>query len=129
MLLGDSPADLAEFNRRAQEVAALLRVSRKALYAMVERGEIPGVAKSVGASPATPKKIGTWIYPNPQLALDALDPALAEVRSPENIVQERMVQRWSSSSGPLFPGAIMGRGSRRGARGAPSASGTSLAGG
>ncbi|HLT36468.1 MAG TPA: helix-turn-helix domain-containing protein, partial [Enhygromyxa sp.] len=30
---------------QAEEVAAILRVSRKALYAMVERGEIPGVTK------------------------------------------------------------------------------------
>jgi excisionase family DNA binding protein len=30
---------------QAEEVAAILRVSRKALYSMVERGEIPGVTK------------------------------------------------------------------------------------
>ncbi|NVB37269.1 helix-turn-helix domain-containing protein [Pseudenhygromyxa sp. WMMC2535] len=30
---------------QADEVAQLLRVSRKAVYAMVERGEIPGVTK------------------------------------------------------------------------------------
>jgi excisionase family DNA binding protein len=30
---------------QAEEVAAILRVSRKALYAMVERGEIPGVTR------------------------------------------------------------------------------------
>ncbi|NVB41540.1 helix-turn-helix domain-containing protein [Pseudenhygromyxa sp. WMMC2535] len=30
---------------RADEVAELLRVSRKAVYCMVDRGEIPGVTK------------------------------------------------------------------------------------
>jgi excisionase family DNA binding protein len=30
---------------RVEEVADLLRVSRKAIYAMVERNEIPGVTK------------------------------------------------------------------------------------
>jgi len=29
----------------ADEVAALLRISRKSVYCMVERGEIPGVTK------------------------------------------------------------------------------------
>jgi hypothetical protein len=33
--------------------------------------------KSAGASPSSPRKIGTWIYPNPMLAVDALDPVLA----------------------------------------------------
>ncbi|MCA9696016.1 MAG: helix-turn-helix domain-containing protein [Myxococcales bacterium] len=30
---------------RAEEVAALIRVSRQAVYIMVDRGEIPGVTK------------------------------------------------------------------------------------
>jgi excisionase family DNA binding protein len=30
---------------RAEEVASLLRVTRKAVYSMVDRGEIPGVTK------------------------------------------------------------------------------------
>jgi excisionase family DNA binding protein len=30
---------------QAEEVAAILRVSRKAVYTMAERGEIPGVTK------------------------------------------------------------------------------------
>ena len=38
---------------------------------------LDGVAASDGASPEAPKKIGTWIYPNPELALDPLDPVLA----------------------------------------------------
>ncbi len=30
---------------RAEEVASLLRITRKAVYSMVDRGEIPGVTK------------------------------------------------------------------------------------
>jgi hypothetical protein len=33
---------------------------------------IPGVPKSHGASPATPKKLGVWIYPNPLTVPDPL---------------------------------------------------------
>jgi len=38
---------------------------------------LDGVAKSIGATLTRPLKIGTWIYPNPTLAVDALDPVLA----------------------------------------------------
>ncbi len=34
--------------------------------------QIDGITKSTGASVSTPKKIGTWIYPNPNLALDPI---------------------------------------------------------
>ena len=33
---------------------------------------IDGVTKSEGASPSTPKKVGTWLYPNPTLATDPI---------------------------------------------------------
>jgi hypothetical protein len=39
--------------------------------------ETPGIAKSAGATESAPKKVGTWLYPNPGLAVDALDPILA----------------------------------------------------
>ena len=40
--------------------------------------EMPeNAAKSAGASVSTPLKIGTWVYPNPLLAVDALDDVLA----------------------------------------------------
>ena len=39
--------------------------------------QLDGVTKSTGATPATPKKIGTWVYPNPTLAPDPLEAALA----------------------------------------------------
>lgn len=38
---------------------------------------ITGLPGTTGAGPATPKKLGTWIYPNPKLALDPLDPILS----------------------------------------------------
>ena len=39
--------------------------------------EVPGIVKSAGATESAPKKVGTWLYPNPGLAVDALDPVLA----------------------------------------------------
>jgi len=39
-----STAELPQF-LTADEVAALLRTSRKAIYAMVERGQLPGVTR------------------------------------------------------------------------------------
>ena len=38
---------------------------------------IDGQSQTGDASPATPRRLGTWLYPNPMLALDALDPVLA----------------------------------------------------
>lgn len=37
-------SDLAVF-LKVDEVAALLRTSRKAIYSMIERGQLPGVTK------------------------------------------------------------------------------------
>jgi serine protease AprX len=39
--------------------------------------QLSGIAKSNGATVEEPRKIGTWIYPNPKLAVDALDDVLA----------------------------------------------------
>jgi hypothetical protein len=38
---------------------------------------IEGRPETEGASPATPRRLGTWFYPNPLLAVDELDPILA----------------------------------------------------
>ena len=38
-------------------------------------GSVPG--GPTGASPATPKRLGSWFYPNPTLAVDPLEPVLA----------------------------------------------------
>lgn len=39
-------------------------------------GQIKGAPASAGASVSSPRKLGTWIYPNPRLLLDPLDPIL-----------------------------------------------------
>jgi hypothetical protein len=41
--------------------------------------ELKGVPKSAGATEQAPKKLGTWLYPNPTLLVDALDPVLASL--------------------------------------------------
>ena len=41
---------------QAEEVAQLIRVSRKAVYTMAERGEIPGVTKPWPATPFPPRR-------------------------------------------------------------------------
>jgi LVIVD repeat-containing protein len=38
---------------------------------------VKGRPQTVGATPANPVKLGIWIYPNPGLAVDALEPVLA----------------------------------------------------
>ena len=40
---------------------------------------LSGVPGSAGASPASPKRIGGWFYPNPGLLVDALAPALTVI--------------------------------------------------
>lgn len=39
---------------------------------------IEGRPETAGATPATPVRLGTWFYPNPLLAVDQLDPILAQ---------------------------------------------------
>jgi subtilisin family serine protease len=51
------------------------------LYALTELAENP--AKSAGATVATPRKVGTWIYPRPDLGVDPLDDVLAGLGRPE----------------------------------------------
>jgi hypothetical protein len=68
--------------------------------------EIDGVAKSSGASPATPKKIGTWVYPNPTLAVDILDPVLAGLGRTERACTIHVFRNGgngSASPGPIDP--------------------------
>lgn len=68
--------------------------------------QIPGVASSTGASVSTPKKLGTWIYPNPLLALDPLDPVLATLPRTERACTIHMFRSGGVGSnvpGPLDP--------------------------
>lgn len=66
--------------------------------------ELPGVAKSVGATEAGPKKIGTWLYPNPTLAVDALAPALAALGRTERACTIHVFR--NGGNGSAGPGAI-----------------------
>jgi LVIVD repeat-containing protein len=68
---------------------------------------ISGAPQSVGASPASPKRIGGWFYPNPLLALDPLDPVLATLPRTERactIHVFRLGGNGTASPGPVQKG-------------------------
>jgi hypothetical protein len=68
---------------------------------------IAGVPASAGATVAGPRKLGTWIYPNPGLALDPLDPILKTLPRGERactIHMFRMGGNGSNVPGALAPG-------------------------
>ncbi|MDQ3778507.1 MAG: hypothetical protein M3310_06560 [Actinomycetota bacterium] len=66
--------------------------------------ELPGVPKSVGATERTPKKIGTWLYPNPTLLVDALDPVLASLGRTERACTIHVFR--NGGNGSAGPGPI-----------------------
>ncbi|MBD0349023.1 MAG: hypothetical protein ICV59_07715 [Thermoleophilia bacterium] len=66
--------------------------------------QLDGVAKSAGASPATPKKLGTWLYPNPLLAVDPLASALEDVGRTERACTIHVFR--NGGNGGAGPGAI-----------------------
>jgi hypothetical protein len=66
--------------------------------------ELPGVPRSIGATEATPKKIGTWLYPNPGLLVDALDPVLAGLGRTERACTIHVFR--NGGNGSAGPGAI-----------------------
>jgi len=69
--------------------------------------EIAGVPASAGATVATPRKLGTWIYPNPLLALDPLDPILKTLPRSERACTIHMFRAGGDGSnvpGELAPG-------------------------
>jgi hypothetical protein len=66
--------------------------------------ELPGVPKSVGASERTPKKIGTWLYPNPGLLVDPLDPVLASLGRTERACTIHVLR--NGGNGSAGPGPI-----------------------
>ena len=65
---------------------------------------VDGAASSAGASPATPKKLGTWLYPNPLLTLDPLAPALAQIGRTERACTIHVFR--NGGNGGAGPGAI-----------------------
>jgi hypothetical protein len=69
--------------------------------------EITGVPKSVGATESNPKKIGTWLYPNPGLIVDPLDPILASQGRTERACTIHVFRNGGNGSagpGPIAPG-------------------------
>jgi len=68
---------------------------------------IVGVPSTAGASPAAPKKIGIWVYPNPGLLVDPLQPVLAGLGRSERgctIHVFRLGGNGGLSPGEAFPG-------------------------
>jgi hypothetical protein len=69
--------------------------------------EITGLPQTAGASPSNPKRIGSWLYPNPLLAVDVLDPFLAGIGRTERgctIHVFRLGGNGSASPGPIQSG-------------------------
>jgi hypothetical protein len=57
-----------------------------------------------GATPATPKRLGTWFYPNPTLGIDPLAPALAGLGRTERGCTIHVFR--NGGNGSVGPGAI-----------------------
>jgi hypothetical protein len=68
---------------------------------------IDGRPETANASPANPVKLGFWVYPNPGLLLDPLEPALAAIGRTERgctIHVFRLGGNGSLSPGEAYPG-------------------------
>ncbi|HEX7255718.1 MAG TPA: hypothetical protein VF236_07300, partial [Gaiellaceae bacterium] len=67
-------------------------------------GQLKGVAKSDGATEQAPKKLGTWLYPNPGLLADVLDPVLASLGRTERACTIHVFR--NGGNGSAGPGQI-----------------------
>ncbi len=68
---------------------------------------IEGRPETANASPATPVKLGVWVYPNPGLLVDPLEPVLASIGRAERgctIHVFRLGGNGSLSPGEAYPG-------------------------
>lgn len=68
---------------------------------------LAGLAQTADASPATPRRLGSWFYPNPGLLLDPLDPVLASIGRTERACTIHIFRNGGSGSvspGPIAPG-------------------------
>jgi LVIVD repeat-containing protein len=68
---------------------------------------ITGRPETANASPANPVKLGIWVYPNPGLLLDPLEPTLAAIGRTERactIHVFRIGGNGSASPGETYPG-------------------------
>lgn len=66
--------------------------------------ELEGVPASNGATPATPKRLGTWFYPNPLLAVDVFDPILQGMGRTERACTIHVLR--NGGNGTSGPGEI-----------------------
>jgi len=68
-------------------------------------GTIDGIPKSTGATPANPKKLGSWFNPNPTQLPDVLEDVLPIPRAERGctVHQFRIGGNGSSSPGPAHP--------------------------
>jgi hypothetical protein len=78
---------------------------------------LQGLAQTAGASPATPRRLGSWFYPNPGLLLDPLGPALASIGRTERACTIHIFRNGGTGSvspGPIAPGfdGVSGLGKR-----------------
>ncbi|MBA2461054.1 MAG: hypothetical protein H0V45_04685 [Actinobacteria bacterium] len=67
---------------------------------------IEGVSQTAGATPATPKKLGFWVYPNPTLLVDVFDPLLTALGRTERgctIHLFRLGGNGGAGPGPIDP--------------------------
>ncbi len=56
------------------------------------------------STPATPSRMGTWFYPNPTLAVDALDPVLTSIGRTERACTVHVLR--NGGNGSVSPGPI-----------------------
>jgi len=68
---------------------------------------LSGLAQTADASAATPRRLGSWFYPNPGLGLDPLAPALASIGRTERACTIHIFRNGGTGSvspGPIAPG-------------------------
>ncbi|PLS80258.1 MAG: hypothetical protein CYG59_08935 [Chloroflexi bacterium] len=65
---------------------------------------IAGQSQTGDATAATPRRLGTWFYPNPGLAVDALEPALATIGRTERSCTVHVFR--NGGNGSVSPGPI-----------------------
>ena len=63
-----------------------------------------GLDQTADASPATPRRLGSWFYPNPGLGLDPLAPALASIGRSERACTIHIFR--NGGTGSVSPGPI-----------------------
>ena len=68
---------------------------------------LAGLGQTADATPATPRRLGSWFYPNPGLLVDPLDPVLASIGRTERACTIHIFRNGGAGSvspGPIAPG-------------------------